>query len=164
MKKQIKRECQPCTGCCDGWLQIVFESGVQVYPDSPCPHSTGSGCDDYDNRPKDPCDNFNCGWIIQDSPLPEWMKPNNGMVIVVFNKLRWNGYPVDLAVPVGKKIPQRSLNWLKNFSEENKRPLIYTEQITESGRFQKQQQTFGYGPPAFQQQILLWQQEGKKLW
>lgn len=139
-------------------------ANVPVYPGNPCPHSTGSGCDDYDNRPTDPCVNFNCGWIIRDSPLPDWMKPNNGKVIVLFNKLKWNGIPVDLAVPVGKRIPPRSLDWLKNFSEENMRPLIYTEQIGKPGSFQKEQQIFGYGPPAFQQDLRRWQKEGKKLW
>jgi len=157
------RKCQPCTGCCDGWVQIVI-NGVEVSPGRPCPHSTGKGCDDYENRPVDPCDNFNCGWIIPNSPLPEWMKPNNGKVIVFFNKLQWNGVPVDLAVPVGKKIPPRSLEWLKRFSEKNMRLLIYTEQILEDGQFQKQQQIMAYGPSTFQQDMLRWQQEGKKLW
>jgi hypothetical protein len=139
-------------------------NGVDVYPGHPCPHSTGKGCDDYENRPVDPCDNFNCGWIIPDSPLPDWMKPNNGKVIVVFNKFQWNGVPVDLAVPVGKRIPPRSLNWLQKFSEQHMRPLIYTEQIVEDGEFQKQQLMIAYGPPAFQQYMELRQKEGRPLW
>lgn len=138
--------------------------GVSVYPGSPCPHSTGDGCDDYDNRPEDPCGRFNCGWIIPGSPLPEWMKPNNGKVIVVFDKLNWNRYQVDLAIPVGKRIPRRSLDWLVRYSETNMRPLIYMEQIVVSGKFQEQQRMFGHGPPAFQRDLLRWKQEGKKFW
>ncbi|MCG6863634.1 MAG: hypothetical protein LJE70_20610 [Chromatiaceae bacterium] len=137
---------------------------VPVYPGCPCPHSTGSGCDAYENRPIDPCVNFNCGWVIQDSPLPQWMKPDSGKVIVVFNKMNWNGLPVDLAVPVGKRIPPRSLEYLKKFSGNTKRPLIYTEQIVEDGLFQRQQQMFGYGPPGFQQYLMRLQQEGRPLW
>ena len=163
MKSKERRHCQPCTGCCDGWVQMVID-GVAVYPGSPCPHSTGSGCDDYANRPKDPCDNFNCGWILEDSPLPEWMKPDKGKVIVIFNKLNWNGLPVDLAVPVGRRIPPRSLDWLKKFSERNMRPLMFMEQIVEAGRFQKQQKIYGHGPRAFQQDLLRWQREGRKIW
>ena len=139
-------------------------AGVDVYPGHPCPHSTGSGCDDYDNRPTDPCENFNCGWIIENSPLPDWMKPNNAKVVVLFSKLNWRGYPVDLAVPVGKRIPPRALEWLKRFAENNGRPLIYTEQITESGAFQKQQQLFAYGPPEFQQEVAGWQERGVRPW
>ena len=137
---------------------------VLVYPGRPCPHSTGSGCDDYENRPKDPCVSFICGWVIQNSPLPEWMKPENGKVIVIFSVMSWNGFPVDLAVPVGKRIPPRSLEHLKKFSGANERPLIYMEQLVEGGKFQKQQQMFGYGPREFQQDLLRWQQEGKSLW
>jgi hypothetical protein len=92
------------------------------------------------------------------------MKPNNGKLIVIFNKLKWNGLPVDLAVPVGKRIPPRSLNWLKQFAEKHGRALIFTEQIVEKGEFERHQQVFGYGPPAFQQDLLRWQQEGRKLW
>jgi len=139
-------------------------NGVDVYPGSPCPHSTGDGCDAYDKRPADPCDHFYCGWIIDNSPLPEWMKPDNAKVIVIFDKLVWNGYPVDLAVPLGKRIPPRAIKWLQAFSQEHSRPLVYAEQIIENGHFQKQQNLFCYGPPAFQQDMLQWQEEGKRFW
>nr|VFJ46676.1 MAG: hypothetical protein BECKFW1821A_GA0114235_101347 [Candidatus Kentron sp. FW] len=92
------------------------------------------------------------------------MKPNNGKVIVVFDKLNWNRYQVDLAIPVGKRIPRRSLDWLVRYSETNMRPLIYMEQIVVSGKFQEQQRMFGHGPPAFQRDLLRWKQEGKKFW
>nr|VFK27505.1 MAG: hypothetical protein BECKMB1821G_GA0114241_102826 [Candidatus Kentron sp. MB] len=138
--------------------------GVSVYPGHPCPHSTGTGCDDYDNRPENPCRHFDCGWRRENSPLPDWMKPDNARVIVIFDKLNWNHYPVDLAVPMGRKIPPRSLDWLIGYSREKQRPLVYTEQIANSGKFGKQQQMFGHGPPAFQQDLLRWQREGKRLW
>jgi hypothetical protein len=138
--------------------------GVPVHPGRPCPHSTGQGCDDYEHRPVDPCHNFNCGWILPDSPLPEWMQPCKGKVIVIFNVMRWNGVPVDLAVPVGRRIPPRSLAWLKKFAEDHGRPLIYTEQIVENGQFQKEQNILGHGPPAFQQDLIRWRQEGRQLW
>ena len=157
------RLCQPCTGCCDGWVQMVIE-GVPIYPGRPCPHSTGSGCDDYANRPEDPCVEFQCGWILDGSPLPDWMKPNRAKVIVLFSKLRWRGVAVDLAVPIGRRIPPRSLDWLKRFAAENGRPLIYTEQVIEGGTFQKQQQLFAYGPPDFQEEAANWQDTGIKLW
>lgn len=161
-KKTPIRECQPCTACCDGWLQMEI-GGVEVFPGSPCPHSTGTGCDDYANRP-DSCVKFNCSWIIPGSPLPDWMKPDRAKVVVIFNKLRWQGVAVDLAVPVGKRIPPRALNWLKQFAEENRRPLIYAEQILENGKFQKQQMLYAHGPPAFQQQVAEWKLQGIKLW
>ena len=161
-KKTPNRECQPCTACCDGWLQIVV-GGVEVFPGSPCPHSTGKGCDDYGHRPES-CIKFNCGWVVANSPLPMWLKPDNAKVIVIFNKFQWQGVPVDLAVPVGRRIPPRSLNWLKRFAEQHRRPLVYAEQIVEDGKFQKQQTLFAHGPPAFQQQVATWQAQGVTLW
>lgn len=139
-------------------------NATPVYPGVPCPHSTGKGCDDHDNRPADPCRHFHCGWIIENSPLPDWMRPDKGKVIVLFDKLNWNDHPVDLAVPVGKRIPARSLGWLEAFSKRHGRPLMYTEQIVEAGKFQMEQQVFGYGPPVFQQALLSWRKEGKRLW
>lgn len=163
MKNAIVRQCQPCTACCDGWVQMNIR-GAAVYPGCACPHSTGKGCNDYANRPVDPCDNFNCGWIVPQSPLPDWMKPNDAKVMVLFNKLQWRGLPVDVAVPVGKRIPPRALNWLKQFAEQHGRPLIYTEQTVVNGQFSKDQQTIAYGPPDFQQEITARIAQGQRLW
>lgn len=163
MKPVKNRTCQPCTGCCDGWVQMVIH-GVPVHPGKPCPHSTGTGCSDYANRPHSPCVTFKCGWVIDNSPLPDWMKPNEGKVIVVFNMFQWRGLPVNVAVPIGEKIPKKSLDWLKKFSEDNRLPLFFTEQILEDGKFQVQQKATAYGPPAFQQDMLKLQQEGWTPW
>ncbi len=163
MPKTKPRTCQPCTACCDGWVSMNI-NGTDVYPGKPCPHSTGKGCDDYENRPKDPCDHFNCAWIMKNSPLPDWMKPDNAKVLVVLDKLQWQGLSVDLAVPVGKRIPPRALNWLKQFANEYGRPLIYTEQIIENGMMSREQNMIAYGPDAFQLEVSQWVQSGKKLW
>lgn len=163
MKNAIVRQCQPCTACCDGWVQMNIR-GAEVSPGCPCPHSTGKGCNDYANRPVDPCDNFNCGWIVPQSPLPDWMKPSEAKVMVLFNKLCWQGLPVDVAIPVGKRIPPRALNWLKQFAEQHGRPLLYTEQEIVNGQYSKAQQTIAYGPPAFQQEIAARIAQGQRLW
>lgn len=138
--------------------------GVDVYPGHACLHSTGQGCDSYASRPVDPCVSFMCGWVIEGSPLPEWMKPSNAKVLVLFNKLTWAGRPVDVAVPVGRRIPPRALNWLKQFAQQHRRPLIYTEQLGEQGRYSRVQAMFGHGPPEFQTQVAEWVESGKKLW
>ncbi len=163
MAKTTTRSCQPCTACCDGWVSMNI-NGVDVYPGKPCPHSTGKGCDDYENRPVQPCVEFQCAWVMENSPLPEWMQPSNAKVLVVLDKLQWHGASVDLAVPVGKRIPPRALNWLKQFAETHGRPLIYTEQVIENGKMSKDQNMVGYGPEAFQQEVASWVQSGKKLW
>ncbi len=90
---------------------------------------------------------------MNNSPLPDWMKPSNSKVIVLFNQSAWNGMPVDVAVPVGKRIPPRALNWLKQFAESNNRALLYSEQIMENGVYTKQQSVAAFGPPEFQQEM-----------
>lgn len=157
------RQCQPCTACCDGWVQMNIR-GAEVYPGCACPHSTGQGCNDYANRPVEPCHHFNCAWILPNSPLPEWFKPSAAKVIVLLNKTQWQGLPVDLAVPVGKRIPPRALNWLKQFAEQQGRPLLYTEQAIINGKMQKQQEVIAYGPPAFQADINQKLARHERLW
>lgn len=157
------RECQPCTACCDGWLQIRIND-VPVFAGRPCPHSTGSGCDDYEHRPIDPCVHFICGWRMDGSPLPEWMKPNNAKVIVLFNQSTWQGMPIDVAVPVGRRIPPRALNWLRQFAETNQRALLYSEQVVEGGRFTNKQAFSAFGPPEFQQDMAERSARGEKIW
>ena len=97
------------------------------------------------------------------SPLPDWMKPNNAKVIVLFNQHTWRGFPVDVAVPVGKRIPPRSLKWLQQFAERNTRMLLYSEQIVENGSYTRQQTVSAFGPPEFQQDIAERAARGEKF-
>jgi len=161
-KHTAPRECQPCTACCDGWLQIRI-NGVPVYPGRPCPHSTGRGCNDYEHRPVDPCVQFICGWRQDNSPLPEWMKPVNSKVIVLFDQSVWRGMPVDVAVPVGRRIPPRALNWLMQFAKIHGRALLHSEQIVENGAYTNRQAVSAYGPPAFQQEMAARASRGEKF-
>lgn len=87
------------------------------------------------------------------SPLPEWMKPNNSKVIVLFNQSSWRGLPVDVAVPVGRKIPPRALQWLQQFAESNNRMLLHSEQVVENGAYTREQSVTAFGPPEFQEEM-----------
>ena len=100
---------------------------------------------------------------MDDSPLPDWMKPNNSKVIVLFSQHTWRGRPVDVAVPVGKRIPPRALKWLQQFAEENNRMLLHSEQIVDNGVDSNQQSVSAYGPPEFQQEMAELAASGGKL-
>lgn len=91
------------------------------------------------------------------------MKPNNAKVIVLFNQHRWRGLAVDVAVPVGRRIPPRALKWLQQFAEANNRMLLYSEQIVENGRYTVRQAVSAYGPPEFQQEMAQRAQAGESL-
>lgn len=163
MKNDLSpRTCHGCTACCDGWVTMNVH-GHDVLPGSPCPYSSGSGCKIYDERPVDPCRNFMCGWIMEMSPLPDWMRPDLAKVILLPGVRVWRGLPVDLAVPVGRKIPGKALNWLKTFAAQRGRPLIYTEQPSKE-RMEREQTVMGFGTPEFMRDIQTILQQGKKLW
>ena len=157
------RECRPCTACCDGWLEINVE-GARAKLGSPCPHSTGAGCNNYAHRPVNPCVTFRCGGRKEGSPYPDWMKPSESKVIVLFNQRTWQGMPVDVGVPVGASIPPQTLEWLKRFAEINHRPLLWSEQIMRDGAYTGQQRVAMHGPPAFQQEMAERIRMGEKLW
>jgi hypothetical protein len=161
------RQCQPCTACCDGWLKIsVFD--VPVLPGKPCPHSMGpvtkdggGGCKIYAERPHDPCINFQCGWVkgntggdASEVVLPDWMQPHLAKVIVLPNWATWRTFPVDLAMPVGYRVPAKALKWLQEHSKKTFRPLIFTEQeVNARGHYTGEQKVYGYGPTTFQQEM-----------
>jgi len=90
---------------------------------------------------------------MDNSPLPDWVKPNEAKVIVLFNQHSWRGRPVDVAVPVGRRIPPRSLKWLQQFAESHNRMLLYSEQIVENGAFTTRQMVAAFAPPEFQQEM-----------
>ena len=101
---------------------------------------------------------------MDNSPLPDWMKPNNSKVIVLFNQSTWRGMPVDVAVPVGRRIPPRALNWLQQFAEDQGRALLYSEQVVKDGVFTNKQAVSAFGPPEFQQEMAERARNGERLW
>lgn len=157
------RSCQPCTACCDGWVQIKVK-GCEAYPGKPCPHSTGKGCDNYAKRPVNPCQLFECAWVKENSFLPEDFRPNECGALVLDGILTWQGLEVDLAVPVGREIPEQTLSWLKTNAEKQMRPLIYQQQPPNKRKFQKNPLTLAHGPIEFQQWVMQKMDANEKLW
>ena len=99
---------------------------------------------------------------MTDSHLPDWFRPDHSRVMVLAAVRSWRGRPVDVAVPVGRRIPPRALNWLKQYAEQHARPLIYLEQ--DSKHLTREQGTVAYGPPEFQQEVGRLLEAGEKLW
>jgi hypothetical protein len=138
------RTCFPCTACCQGW---ITSRRIEMSPGKPCRHCTPKGCAIYEKRPQEPCRTFECGWLQNNSPLPDPMRPDRCGAIVAFNK-KCLGIDVFVAAPVGDTIPAATLNWLMDFARKQSLPLLYWTNVREGGRFVRQEQS-GYGPPAF---------------
>jgi hypothetical protein len=111
-----------------------------------------------------PCRNFNCAWVQTGSRLPDDFRPDECGALVIDHILTWEGLTVDLAVPVGREIPDPTLQWLMQQAEKQMRPLIYQMQDPEAKELEKIPLTLAYGPPAFQQWVMQQQAAGRKLW
>lgn len=138
------RECGTCTACCEGWLRGTVH-GHKMYPGKVCHFLGCNGCTDYDNRPQDPCKNFECVWFKNDI-IPEWMKPELSKVIIkemeyelVIQKqtLGTSSWILDNAanmktvakfwyvVEMGETISGPVLNWIVQTSLSSEIPIIY---------------------------------------
>ncbi len=61
--------------------------------------------------------------------------------------MEFAGIPIDVAVPVGRRIPPRALEWLRQFAQRHNRVLVYSEQIMEQKSFTGEQTFAAFGPP-----------------
>lgn len=142
------RDCGTCTACCEGWLRSTV---TDMYPGKPCQHCTAQGCAIYESRPEDPCKLFSCGWLKDDSPLPEDMRPDKSGVIVLFDR-KWEGWQVIKAIPVGPSIPEPSQRWLMQYAQSISRPLILASRLRKDDRYVAITLN-GFGPPAFREAV-----------
>lgn len=151
----------PCFACCQGWLtgEVL---GHQLRPGHPCPHASEKGCGVYERRPEVPCRSFVCSWLVENSPLPDWMRPDLSGVIVLLS-LPWEGEKVISAVPVGQAIPERSLAWLKDYAQKHARPLIFYERTVDSDGQYLGLKRFGFGPPEFREKVARLSRSGLQV-
>lgn len=102
------RSCVGCTKCCEGWLSATID-GQTMYPGRPCQYAQiGRGCANYSNRPVDPCVNFKCEWLVNES-VPEWMKPSLSGAIVVGRKK--DGITYYELSGTGEELGEDTLSW-----------------------------------------------------
>lgn len=116
------RNCQPCTACCEGHLEL----GDELAPNNAnegCSHCVQNGCTIYADRPQVPCQTFECLWLTANSPLPDWMRPDESRVIVTINRYKWNDHPVVVGLKLDDEIPDRTLRYLREWTKLFKLPL-----------------------------------------
>jgi hypothetical protein len=76
------RTCDGCVKCCEGWLEADVK-GHKMHPGKPCFYLSDNflGCSAYADRPKDPCIDYRCAWL-DDESFPEAAKPSISGVLV----------------------------------------------------------------------------------
>ncbi len=140
------RQCGSCSACCQGWIKGAIR-GVKLGLNNPCQHCTTDGCAIYASRPENPCVQFKCGWLTENSPLPDNLKPDACGAIVLLNRT-WSGIPVNYVLPTGERVPHETLEIMMAFTRHHSVPMIYFENLRENGQFTGRKQ-LGYGPPSF---------------
>jgi hypothetical protein len=88
---------------------------------------------------------------VEGGPLPDWMRPDQSGAMVLLS-LPWHGQKVISAIPVGQTIPERTLDWLKQYAQKHKRPLIFYERVMDGEAYVGVKQT-GFGPPEFRRKV-----------
>jgi hypothetical protein len=147
----IQRECGSCTACCEGWAEGEIR-GHRMHPGQPCHFLQAGACTIYEERPQSPCRNFVCGWLMPGSPFPEAFRPDRVGVIIV--NMRWQGRPAYTLLPAGNDAGPEMLAWMRHFAQASGSPFYYS----------KAGERLGYGPAAFQQEMLDKLQRGIPLW
>jgi len=113
----MKRKCDGCTLCCEGWLAID-SNGIQASLNKPCVNlSCNVGCNIYVKRPTDPCGNFKCLWLTDEQHMSPEMKPSITKVVVQERFVQGWQLPVLAAVATSKD--SLDLEWenLKGIAE-----------------------------------------------
>lgn len=118
------RKCKPCTACCEGYLDLGNDLQISKKTGS-CMHCINSGCNIYVSRPTNPCRNSECLWLIDESPLPIWMRPDISRVIVTFNKFKNTDETVMVALQMDSTIAKKTLDWLSAYAVKHKISLVF---------------------------------------
>jgi hypothetical protein len=117
-----KRECGTCTKCCEGWLAADIR-GYPMFPGKPCFFvEQGVGCKDYENRPKSPCQNFDCSWI-KIPGMPEEFKPEFSNVIISEKDLK--GMKVISVNKAPDNPSPQLLSWIINYVLLNRGNIVW---------------------------------------
>lgn len=145
------RQCGECTACCEGWAEGEIR-GHRMFPGQPCHFLEAGACTIYEERPQSPCRNFVCGWLMPGSPFPDSFRPDRLGVIVV--PMRWHDRPCYVLLPAGHDPDEATLDWMRGHAQATGAPFYYSQ----NG------ERLGYGPPAFQQEMLARLQRGEALW
>ena len=139
------RTCGDCTACCEGW---VSAKDLEMWAGRACKHRTETGCGIYADRPENPCKIFQCGWLNGTLPEDESFKPNQCGAIVLTDR-KQAGWDVWRVVPVGRSVPEATLEKIRTLAGETQQPLVWSERLENFAEAPWSTTTFACGPEAF---------------
>ncbi len=107
------RSCGECTKCCEGYLRADIRGHFMGMNEDetiqPCFFlDKNKGCGDYENRPINPCQVFQCDWLT-DQTMPETFRPNRANAIFTTRSIR--GIEYTMLLEAGRKLDSEVLSW-----------------------------------------------------
>jgi hypothetical protein len=118
----VSRSCGTCTSCCEGWV-YGSACGHEFWRGRPCQFvKKGVGCSIYNDRPQNPCREFNCNWLL-DENIPDWMQPNQSGVILQWRTIDDKNY-LEMNEACDK-VSVDVLSWVIQYAIKNKLNLQY---------------------------------------
>lgn len=118
----MSKECNNCTKCCEGWLAGNI-GGLPMHPGKPCFFvDINKGCKVYSGRPKNPCKDFLCAWIVIEE-MPEQFKPDNSGVLAV--KKKNNGNPYIAIYKAPNNPTDEYISWITDYTLKNNYGLLW---------------------------------------
>jgi hypothetical protein len=149
--RPAERECGQCTACCEGWAAGTIR-GHAMYAGRHCHFLVEKQCTIYAERPQSPCRNFVCGWLAGDSPFPEEFRPDRVGVIII--RIRWRDAPAYLLLSAGRDPDAAMIGWMEAFAMRTGQPFFYSVKG----------EKIGFGPRAFQQEMVARMAGGEAMW
>ena len=99
-----------------------------------------------------PCRSFVCGWLADDSPFPEHFRPDKIGVIII--RIRWRDEPAYLLLSAGRDPDAELIAWMEDYAIRSGQPFFYSV----NG------EKIGFGPVAFQQEMVARMARGEAMW
>ena len=115
------RACGSCNKCCEGWLHGNAH-GKKFWRGRPCHYLSGGACSIYADRPRDPCQTFQCEWLRNDD-IPGWMKPDD--VNAIFIAREKDGFSYLEINEAGETLRSDVLSWAGMHCLERNLNLVY---------------------------------------
>ena len=119
-------------------------------------------CSIYDERPEDPCRVFECGWKLNVT-MPDWMRPDRSGAILIVGQLwvRPDGLrKVNLIAPAGRRVPPRTENLIRAFSQQTGLNFLCYENVKSNGKFTGLTAVKPIGDDEFEALVKEWRDSG----
>lgn len=118
----MSKTCGECTECCTGTLAGEVQ-GHKFNETTACFFLEDSKCTIYATRPDDPCRNYSCMWL-NDESIPDFMRPDKSNVVLT--QLSFNNiYYIDAREAARKSMTTTVLSNLLMYALHSKQNLVY---------------------------------------